>query len=201
MIDLDSADLDQLEAVVDTDKGEMVFGFRPDQAPNHVRNFLDLAQRGFYDGLAFHRVVRNFMVQGGCPNTREGARGVPGTGGPGHTVEAEFNDLPHERGTLSMARSQDPDSAGSQFFIVHAERAPHLDRQYTVFGYLKDGLDVLDAIASVDVDFGPGGERSQPTDRIGIRSVRVRQAPAAAGDSPPTDAGHGAGDAAGEGHS
>lgn len=177
MIDLETVDLSTLEAVMTTDKGEMTIGFYSEQAPGHVKNFLDLAQKGFYDGLAFHRVVRNFMIQGGCPNTREGAQGAPGTGGPGYQIDAEFSDLSHDRGVLSMARSQDPNSAGSQFFVVHAEHAQHLDGQYSVFGKLKSGLDVLDAIASTEVEFGPGGERSKPTERIGIVSVTVREAP------------------------
>jgi peptidyl-prolyl cis-trans isomerase B (cyclophilin B) len=175
MLDLERADLDQLEAVVDTDKGTMVVTFFPDRAPKHVKNFLTLAQQGFYDGLAFHRVIRNFMIQTGCPNTKQGARGRPGTGGPGHRVMAEFNDTPHMRGVLSMARSQDPDSAGSQFFFVHAEHARHLDRNYTAFGVVEEGLDVLDQIAATECEFGPGGERSVPKERIEIKKVTVRQ--------------------------
>ncbi|MEM7205559.1 MAG: peptidylprolyl isomerase [Planctomycetota bacterium] len=183
MIDLETADLTGLEAVMETDKGAMVIGFYPEQAPGHVKNFLSLAQKGFYDGLAFHRVIRNFMVQCGCPNTREGANGIPGTGDAGYKIEAEFNDLPHQRGVLSMARGPDPDSAGSQFFVVHAEHAQHLDGQYTAFGFVKEGLDVLDAIASAEVDFGDGGERSRPAERIGVATVAVREAvPAPAGE-------------------
>ena len=176
MIDLDKADLAKLEAVLETDKGTMVLGFNPEQAPNHVRNFLDLAQKGFYDGLAFHRVVRNFMVQGGCPHSREGVPGSPGTGGPGYTIDAEFSDLPHNCGTLSMARAQEPNSAGSQFFIVHAEHAEHLDGKYTVFGRVVQGLDVLDELASVEVEFAPGGERSRPVERMSITRIAVREA-------------------------
>ncbi len=174
-IDLDSADLTRLEAAVETDKGTMVFRFYPDVAEGHVRNFCALAQKGFYDGTAFHRIIRNFMVQGGCPNTKAGAKGVPGTGGPGHKVRAEFNDKPHTRGVLSMARSADPNSAGSQFFIVHAEHATHLDRNYTAFGEIAEGLDVLDAIASTECEFSPSGERSSPRQRIGLRTVKVRE--------------------------
>ena len=173
MIDLDSVDLGMLEAKMHTDKGTMVIGFYPEQAPGHVRNFAKLVQEGFYDGLAFHRVISNFMVQGGCPNTREGARGTPGTGSPGHNIDAEFSDLPHKRGVLSMARSQDPNSAGSQFFIVHAEHAQSLDGQYSVFACLKDGFDVLDAIASVECEFSHGGERSKPVTRVGIETVEL----------------------------
>ena len=177
VFDLEKEDLSTLEAVLETSKGEMVFGFHPDKAPGHVRNFLDLAQKGFYDGTAFHRVVRGFMIQGGCPNTVAGAAGSPGTGGPGHRVDAEFNDIPHDRGVVSMARSQDPNSAGSQFFVIH-DRAPHLDGQYTAFGLVKKGLDVLDEIASAEVDFNGSGERSQPVERIGVDQVTVRKAAA-----------------------
>ena len=176
MIDLDTADLSKLEAVLETSKGKMVIGFYPEQAPLHVRNFADLSQKGFYDGLAFHRTIRNFMVQGGCPNTREGADGIAGTGGPGHTVQAEFSDLPHKRGVLSMARSSDPNSAGSQFFVVHAEHADFLDGQYTVFGFVKQGLDVLDALASVECEFTSSGERSEPVERQGLNRVAIQLA-------------------------
>ncbi|MGE3174709.1 MAG: peptidylprolyl isomerase [Planctomycetota bacterium] len=177
MIDLDQTDPATLEAALVTSKGEMVVTFFPDKAPGHVHNFLELALDGFYDGLAFHRVIRNFMVQGGCPNTRAGATGRPGTGRPdGHPgLRAEFNDTEHTRGVLSMARSQDPNSAGSQFFIVHAEHATHLDNQYTAFGVVEDGLDVLDEIAAVECDFGPGGERSTPKQRIELERVIVRE--------------------------
>lgn len=183
MIDLETADLSACEAVLETDKGVMRVGFHAKQAPGHVKNFLALSQKGFYDGTAFHRILKNFMIQGGCPNTKKGQRGVPGTGGPGHMIKAEFSDLPHTRGVLSMARAQDPNSAGSQFFVVHSEHADFLDRNYTVFGYLKDGLDVLDAIASVDVDFGAGGERSKPVERVELRRVTIEMAAPDAGDS------------------
>ncbi len=173
MIDLETVDLSTLEATMVTDKGTMTIRFHADKAPGHVRNFASLAQKGFYDGLAFHRIIRNFMIQGGCPNTREGAGGVPGTGNPGHTIPAEFSDLPHTRGSLSMARSQDPNSAGSQFFVVHNEHVAQLDGQYTVFAYVTEGLDVLDAIASVDCEFGSMGERSSPTERVGIETVSM----------------------------
>jgi peptidyl-prolyl cis-trans isomerase B (cyclophilin B) len=174
VIDLEQTDPATLEAAVVTSKGTMVLTFLPELAPKHVHNFLSLAQKGFYDGLAFHRVIRNFMVQGGCPNTREGAKGQPGTGGPGHRVVAEFNDTPHKRGVVSMARSQDPNSAGSQFFIVHAEHARHLDGSYTAFAQVEDGLDVLDEIAGSECEFGPGGECSVPKERIEIERVEIR---------------------------
>lgn len=175
MIDLDQTELQTLEAVLATSKGAMVLTFFPDKAPQHVRNFLRLAQDGFYDGLAFHRVIRNFMVQGGCPHTRAGATGMPGTGRPpGPPLRAEFNDVPHTRGVLSMARGRDPNSAGSQFFVVHAEHAAHLDGQYTVFGKVEAGLDVLDAIAGAECEFGADGERSVPRERIEIQNIEVR---------------------------
>jgi peptidyl-prolyl cis-trans isomerase B (cyclophilin B) len=175
MIDLDNQDLAKVGVRLHTTKGPMVVGFRPDKAPGHVRNFIQLSQSGFYDGVAFHRVIKNFMIQGGCPNTKPGASGIPGTGGPGHKVHAEFNELPHERGVLSMARAQDPNSAGSQFFVVHGDhdRVGFLDRQYTVFGKLVEGLDVLDEIANVDCEFGDGRERSRPSERIEITSAEV----------------------------
>lgn len=175
MIDLANTDHNQLEAAMVTSKGTMVITFFPDKAPLHVRNFLELSQKGFYDGLAFHRVIRNFMLQGGCPNTRKGATGQPGTGRPeGASLRAEFNDIPHTRGILSMARSRDPNSAGSQFFVVHAEHAQHLDGQYTVFGKVEEGLEVLDDIASVECSFGAGGEKSAPKERIEIERIELR---------------------------
>ena len=123
----------------------------PDIAPNTVNNFISLVKKGFYDGLIFHRVINGFMIQGGDP---EGS----GMGGPGYSIKGEFNyngvenNLKHSRGVLSMARAQHPDSAGSQFFIMHAD-APHLDGQYAAFGKLVEGEDVLDSIASIDTDW------------------------------------------------
>ncbi len=123
----------------------------PDVAPNTVNNFISLVKKGFYDGLIFHRVIAGFMIQGGNP---EGS----GMGGPGYSIKGEFNyngvenNLKHSRGVLSMARAQHPDSAGSQFFIMHAD-APHLDGQYAAFGKLVEGEDVLDSIASIDTDW------------------------------------------------
>lgn len=173
-MDLDQTDHATIEAVLVTDKGSMVVTFFPEQAPKHVRSFLTLAQQGFYDGTAFHRIVRNFMVQGGCPNSKAGAVGAPGTGGPGFQLPAEFNDIPHTRGIVSMARARDPNSAGSQFFIVHADSADFLDGQYTVFAKVEEGLDVLDAIATIDCEFGPAGERSKPKERVAIRGISLR---------------------------
>jgi len=174
-MNLETTDLATVEAAIVTDKGTMVVTFFPEQAPKHCRSFLGLAQDGFYDGIAFHRIVRNFMVQTGCPNSKQGATGQPGTGGPGHRLEAEFNDIPHHRGILSMARGPDPNSAGSQFFVVHAEHADFLDGQYTVFGKVEEGLDVLDEIASIECDFGPGGEKSSPKERVEIQGVEIRE--------------------------
>src|SRR6187402_2349034 len=108
---LDQTDPATIEAAVGTDKGTMVVTFFAEQAPKHARSFLELAQKGFYDGVAFHRIVRNFMIQSGCPNSKKGATGQPGTGNPGYRLHAEFNDIPHTRGILSMARSRDPNSA------------------------------------------------------------------------------------------
>jgi peptidyl-prolyl cis-trans isomerase B (cyclophilin B) len=135
------------KAVIHTDFGDIALKFFPDEAPNHVHNFVELANKGFYDGTAFHRVIPGFMIQGGDPNSKGADRMRHGTGGPGYHVKAEFNKRPHKRGTLSMARSQHPDSAGSQFFICVAD-ASYLDGQYTVFGEVVEGLAVADVIVS-----------------------------------------------------
>lgn len=140
-----------LKAVIHTDFGDIVLKFFPEEAPNHVENFAELARKGFYDGTTFHRVIPGFMIQGGDPNSRDADRMRHGTGGPGYALKAEFNKRPHKRGTLSMARSQNPDSAGSQFFICVAD-APYLDGQYTVFGEVVEGMDVVDAIVSQERD-------------------------------------------------
>ncbi len=173
-MDLEHTDPATIEAALVTDKGTMVVTFFAEQAPAHVRSFLALSQRGFYEGVAFHRVIKNFMIQTGCPNSKKGAQGMPGTGGPGYHLPAEFNDIPHTRGVLSMARARDPNSAGSQFFVVHSDHAEFLDGQYTVFGKVEEGLDVLDAIACIDCDFGGAGERSVPKERVEIRRVELR---------------------------
>lgn len=182
-MDLDQTDPATIEAAVVTDRGTMVVTFFPEQAPKHVRNFLELAQRGFYDGLTFHRIVKGFVIQAGCPHSRRGATGMVGTGGSGQRLAAEFSDLPHTRGTLSMARGTDPNSASSQFFVVHGEHASHLDGSYSVFGRVEEGLEVLDQIASVECGFGPNGGRDLPAERIEIRRIELRprqeRAPAA----------------------
>lgn len=130
-------------AVIETDKGKIVFEFFPDVAPKTVDNFIKLAQKGFYNGLTFHRVVPAFVIQGGDPNGN-------GTGGPGYTIKAEFSERKHLRGTVAMARSQLPDSAGSQFYIC-LEPQPSLDGQYTVFGQVIEGIEVIDKIQVGDV--------------------------------------------------
>jgi peptidyl-prolyl cis-trans isomerase B (cyclophilin B) len=154
-------------AVVSTTKGDITLEFWPDIAPGHVENFKKLAKQGFYDGTAFHRIIKDFMIQGGCPNSKVGARGQPGTGGPGYQIKAEFNAKAHVRGVVSMARSSSPDSAGSQFFICHGD-ARFLDKQYTAFGQLVAGDEVLEAIATVPT---AGPERSTPSERIEIKGI------------------------------
>lgn len=158
-------------AIIKTAYGEMTIAFWPDVAPKTVENFKKLARDGFYDGTAFHRIIKGFMIQGGCPNTRKGQSGMPGTGGPGWKLKAEFNAKSHVRGVISMARSSHPDSAGSQFFICHGD-AKFLDRQYTAFGQLVKGDDVLERIATVPVT-GNGGEKSTPVERIEVESVKI----------------------------
>jgi peptidyl-prolyl cis-trans isomerase B (cyclophilin B) len=131
--------------------GEIVLRFFPDVAPGHVTNFVTLAQSGFYNGTTFHRVIPGFMIQGGDPNSKSPDRSSHGMGGPGHKVKAEFNSKPHKRGIVSMARSNDPDSAGSQFFICVAD-ANFLDWQYTVFGEVVSGMDVADKVVNMKRD-------------------------------------------------
>jgi peptidyl-prolyl cis-trans isomerase B (cyclophilin B) len=156
-------------AVISTGYGDLTIAFWPDVAPKTVENFKKLAREGFYDGTAFHRIIKGFMIQGGCPNTKAGARGMPGTGDPGYKLKAEFNAKSHVRGVISMARSSAPDSAGCQFFICHGD-AKFLDRQYTAFGQLSAGDDVLERIASVPTS---GPERSTPVERIEVKSVKI----------------------------
>src|ERR1700722_223984 len=155
-------------AVIKTTEGEMTVEFWPEVAPKTVENFKTLARKGFYDGTCFHRVIKGFMIQGGDPNTKDPAKESSwGTGGPGHTVKAEFNDRSHTRGVLSMARSNDPNSAGSQFFICHGA-ATFLDRQYTAFGKLIKGDEVLEKIATTATQ--PG---DRPVKRMGVESVTI----------------------------
>ncbi len=143
----------------------------PATAPISVANFISLANRGFYNGLIFHRVIRDFMIQGGCPKGN-------GTGGPGYCIKGEFdangvhNPLKHERGVLSMARTSVPDSAGSQFFIVHAD-SPHLDGQYAAFGKVTEGMDVVDEIASVRVDYNDRPRKPQVMKSVTVDTFGV----------------------------
>lgn len=159
-------------AILKTAYGDMTIAFWPDVAPKTVENFQKLARSGFYNGTAFHRIIKGFMIQGGCPNTKAGEKGMPGTGGPGWKVKAEFNKKPHVRGVISMARSSDPDSAGSQFFLCHGN-ASFLDGKYTAFGELVKGDDVLEKIANVPTSHGGGGEKSTPIDRVELTSVTI----------------------------
>lgn len=155
------------QATISTRTGkQIVIELYPDIAPNTVNNFIALANSGFYDGLFFHRVIRGFMIQGGCPNGT-------GTGGPGYCIKGEFtqngfkNNLKHERGVISMARAMDPNSAGSQFFIMHQD-APHLDGAYAAFGKVVKGLAALDEIATCLTD-----RMDRPYEKQLIRSIRV----------------------------
>ena len=138
-------------AIIETNLGTIVFKLLPDLAPETVRNFEKLARDGFYNGTLFHRVIPGFMIQGGDPNTKSGNRSTWGTGGPGHTIKAEFSSRSHHRGIVSMARAQDPNSAGSQFFIVTTD-STFLDRQYTVFGEVIEGMDIADKIVNLQRD-------------------------------------------------
>jgi peptidyl-prolyl cis-trans isomerase B (cyclophilin B) len=163
-------------AIIKTSAGEMVIEFWPDVAPKTVENFKTLARKGFYDGTSFHRIVKGFMIQGGDPLTKDpAAESRWGTGDPGYKVKAEFNEKPHVRGVVSMARAQDPDSAGSQFFICLAD-ARFLDRQYTAFGKLRGGDDVLEKIGETPTKQSGGGEKSRPTVRVGVESIKIAPA-------------------------
>ena len=156
-------------AIIHTTAGDLTLEFWPEVAPRTVDNFLKLARDNFYNGTAFHRIIKGFMIQGGCPNSKQGARGMPGTGGPGYQIKAEFNNRSHVKGVISMARSQDVDSAGSQFFICDGD-ATFLNNNYTAFGKLVSGEKVLDQIANTPCS---GPERSTPSARIEITSVEV----------------------------
>jgi peptidyl-prolyl cis-trans isomerase B (cyclophilin B) len=155
-------------AVIKTTEGEMVIEFWPDVAPKTVENFKTLAKKGFYDGTCFHRVIKGFMIQGGDPLTKDPNKESSwGTGDPGYKIKAEFNSHTHERGVISMARSNDPDSAGSQFFICHG--APSfLDGKYTAFGKLIKGDDVLEKIATT-----PTHPQDRPNKRMGVESIKI----------------------------
>ncbi len=148
-------------AVIDTNLGKIVIKFFPDVAPGHVKNFKKLTKSGFYDGTIFHRIIPGFMIQGGDPNTKDKENTSSyGMGGPGYQIDAEFNNKSHKRGIVSMARSQDPNSAGSQFFICVAD-SPFLDGKYTVFGEVIEGMDVADKIVAQ-----PRNSKDLPDKRI-----------------------------------
>jgi peptidyl-prolyl cis-trans isomerase B (cyclophilin B) len=160
-------------AIIKTSEGEMVVQFWTDAAPNTIQNFKKLARQGFYDGTIFHRIVKEFMIQGGDPNSKDPAKEESyGQGGPGYKIKAEFNDHSHERGVISMARGPDPDSAGSQFFICLAP-VHRLDHQYTTFGKLIKGEDVLEKIGDIPVTRNSAGEISKPTKRVVIESIKI----------------------------
>jgi peptidyl-prolyl cis-trans isomerase B (cyclophilin B) len=160
-------------AVIKTSEGDMVVQFWTDAAPNTVENFKKLARQGFYDGTIFHRIVKQFMIQGGDPNSKDPAKEKSyGEGGPGYNIKAEFNDHSHDRGVISMARGPDPDSAGSQFFICLAP-VHRLNHQYTTFGKLIKGQDVLEKIGDTAVTRNSMGEPSKPTKRVVIESIKI----------------------------
>jgi peptidyl-prolyl cis-trans isomerase B (cyclophilin B) len=161
--------MSEQQAVIHTKLGDITLKFFPDVAPNHVNNFIELAKKGFYNGTIFHRVVPKFVIQGGDPNSKNPDRSKHGMGGPGYSVKAEFSNKPHKRGTLSMARSAHPDSAGSQFFICVAD-APFLDGKYTVFGEVVKGMEVADKIVSL-----PKDGNDNPNDRIEMTVDIVNQ--------------------------
>ena len=155
-------------AIIKTTEGELVIGFWTDVAPKTVENFKTLAKKGFYEGTCFHRVIKDFMIQGGDPLTKDPKMESRwGTGDPGYKVKAEFNERHHDRGVISMARSQDPDSAGSQFFICSGNPR-FLDRQYTAFGKLIKGEDVLEKIATT-----PTHPQDRPNKRMGVESIKI----------------------------
>jgi cyclophilin family peptidyl-prolyl cis-trans isomerase len=158
-------------AELHTSAGEIDIRFFPDVAPNHVKNFIDLAEKGFYNGTKFHRVIPGFMIQGGDPNTISGSPATWGTGGSDKNVNAEFNSIKHKRGIVSMARAADPNSARSQFFVMVADY-PSLDGQYSAFGQVTKGMDVADKIVSAQS--GPNDRPLNPTaiDKIVIRDAK-----------------------------
>ena len=165
-------------AEVHTTAGQIKIRFFADVAPNHVRNFIDLANQGFYNNTKFHRVIPGFMIQGGDPNTISGNPATWGTGGSPNNLKAEFNSISHKRGILSMARSQSPDSASSQFFIVVGD-STFLDNQYTVFGEVTEGMDVADKIVNA-----PKGGQDRPVNPVSITKVVVRDAQSDAEKAP-----------------
>ncbi len=163
-------------AVIKTNEGDMVVQFWTDAAPNTIENFKKLARQAFYDGTIFHRIVKEFMIQGGDPNSKDPAKeNSYGQGGPGYNIKAEFNDHSHDRGVISMARGPDPDSAGSQFFICLSP-VHRLDHQYTTIGKLIKGQDVLEKIGDIPVTRNSMGEPSKPTKRVVIETIKIEPA-------------------------
>ncbi|MEM3065473.1 MAG: peptidylprolyl isomerase [Candidatus Nitrosotenuis sp.] len=156
-------------ATIETKFGKIIFKLLPDIAPETVRNFVKLAQDGFYDGTLFHRVIPGFMIQGGDPNTKTADKSKWGFGGPGYTIKAEFNSKSHLRGVVSMARAMDPNSAGSQFFIVTTD-SPFLDRQYTAFGEVIEGIEVADAIVNQ-----PRDRNDCPLEQVKMLKVSISE--------------------------
>jgi peptidyl-prolyl cis-trans isomerase B (cyclophilin B) len=160
-------------AIIKTTEGDMTLAFWPEVAPKTVENFKTLAKKGFYDGTCFHRIMKGFMIQGGDPLTKDPSKEAYwGTGGPGYQIKAEFNDRSHQFGVISMARSSDPDSAGSQFFLCNGD-ASMLDHQYTAFGKLIKGDDVLTKISATPVGPSNSGEPSKPLKRVGVISITI----------------------------
>ena len=161
-------------AVMETSKGRMAVEFWPKEAPQTVANFKKLARQGFFDGTGFHRIIKGFMIQGGDPKSKNPKAPDLGTGDPGYKIKDEFNTHRHEKGVLSMANSGTPNSAGSQFFVMHG-MAPHLDGHYTAFGKVFEGVDVLDMIANSPVSPNPmmGGEMSKPNEWTTLKTVRI----------------------------
>jgi peptidyl-prolyl cis-trans isomerase B (cyclophilin B) len=157
------------QATIETNFGNIVFELLPNYAPETVRNFIKLAKSNFYDGILFHRIIPGFMIQGGDPNTKQSDKSSWGMGGPGYTIKAEFNSKPHQRGVVSMARSDDPNSAGSQFFIVTGD-STFLDGQYTAFGEVKSGMDVADKIGHL-----PRGKNDCPDQEAKIFRITVSE--------------------------
>ena len=156
-------------AIMETTLGTIKLELFKKKAPGHVKNFKDLANKGFYDGTTFHRVIPGFMIQGGDPNSKDDNRRNDGIGGPGYSIKAEFNDIPHKRGILSMARSQDPNSAGSQFFII-VKDSLFLDHNYTVFGKVIEGIEIADRIVEVERD-----RNDNPLKKIIIKSIKIKK--------------------------
>jgi peptidyl-prolyl cis-trans isomerase B (cyclophilin B) len=154
------------QAILTTRHGDITIEFLPEVAPNHVQNFLDLARAGFYNDTKFHRVIPGFMIQGGDPNSKQDDRRLHGTGGSGKNVKAEFNATKHVRGIVSAARSSNPDSASSQFFIMVADSS-HLDGQYSAFGKVVSGMDAVDKIVAEETD-----HRDNPVNAVSI-TVKV----------------------------